>query len=140
MTAQKNSRQKEILNWLAPPVNHIDYYTVDLIAARKLRHERTCQWMLSKEAFLEFLARSPSQESLLWVHGQPGAGKTIVSSFLIDIFQDQDRKVQEHPTDVLYFFCKDTYACLFCTSSFKHFHPCIRKPCSRIPTDSLNLV
>ena len=107
LETQASSRQKEILTWLAPTVSHIEYYIDDLATARGLRHEGTCHWILNKESFLIFLAESSSQESLLWVNAQPGAGKTIIASFLVDEFQNA--KMQKHQSVVLYFFCKNTY-------------------------------
>ena len=106
MTAQTSSRKKEILMWLAPTASDLDYYSNELTSALKIRHEGTCRWILSKKAYLEFLASSPSQESLLWVYAQPGTGKTVVSSFLIDQFRGG--LSEENSSYVLYFFCKIT--------------------------------
>ena len=107
MESQSSSRQKEILTWLSPTVSHIEYYTDDLATARSLRLEGTCHWILKNDTFHGYLTGPLPRESLLWVHAQPGAGKTIIASFLIETFQNA--KVQEQPSVVLYFFCKNTY-------------------------------
>lgn len=76
---------KEIVRWLAPIEYEAEYYTEDLEHARKLRHPGTCEWIRSQLGFQRWLESTvSSSESLLWIHAIPGAGKTILSSFLID--------------------------------------------------------
>ena len=73
------------MRWLAPIEYEAEYYTEDLEHARKLRHPGTCEWIRSQLNFRRWSeATASSSESLLWIHAIPGAGKTVLSSFLID--------------------------------------------------------
>ena len=108
LETQWSARQKEITAWLAPAAYDVDYYVSDLAAAQALRHPKTCQWLLDKERFLEFSGPSALEESLLWIFAKPGAGKTILSSFLID--HHQSKQAYGSPNNVFYFFCKNTDA------------------------------
>lgn len=44
----------------------------------------TCTWILKHEAFAEWMDDVRSKPRVLWVHGNAGGGKSILSSFLID--------------------------------------------------------
>jgi hypothetical protein len=106
--SQRSARQKEIIAWLAPTAYDVDYYTSDLAAAHAFRYPKTCQWLLDKETFLEFSGPSALKEPLLWIFAKPGAGKTILSSFLIEYYQA--KRPDETSSNVFYFFCKNTDA------------------------------
>ncbi|KAF9874662.1 ankyrin repeat protein [Colletotrichum karsti] len=47
----------------------------------------TCQWFLSHKAFMSWLKDTSS--ALLWVTANPGCGKTVLSSFLVDVLSRQ---------------------------------------------------
>lgn len=97
-------RRKEITIWLAPIAYHADYFVRDQEAARALRHPNTCRWVLSKDEFLEW-SNDTAIKLPLWIYAKPGAGKTILSSFLIDHYQRSNASGE--PGKVFYFFCKD---------------------------------
>ncbi|KAB5576232.1 hypothetical protein GE09DRAFT_1185021 [Coniochaeta sp. 2T2.1] len=51
-------------------------------------HEReTGTWLLRLPQWNEWLHR-PDSTQLLWLHGIPGAGKTVLASFLIEVLKD----------------------------------------------------
>ena len=104
---QSLTRRKEITAWLAPTAYDVEYYSNDLANARALRHPNTCKWVLNKQEVIQLsISTERSEESLLWICANPGAGKTILSSFLIDHFKscEADSAVE----NVFYFFCKET--------------------------------
>jgi hypothetical protein len=77
MSATVNADQKtEILNWLTP----IDYgpQQSDFISRRQ---EGTGQWLLDSTEFQQWLNKS---KQTLFCPGIPGAGKTIMSSIVVD--------------------------------------------------------
>jgi hypothetical protein len=83
--ANTASAHKEIVQWLAPIEYEAEYYTEDLELARKLRHPGTCEWIRLQPNFQSWSkSTAGSRESLLWIYAIPGAGKTVLSSFLID--------------------------------------------------------
>jgi hypothetical protein len=70
-------RQKrdQIKDWLSPPDPSTNYNK-----ALQQRQEGTGTWLLQSEEFTQWNTR---QNSLLWLYGIPGCGKTILSSTAI---------------------------------------------------------
>ncbi|KAF6816272.1 zinc finger protein, partial [Colletotrichum plurivorum] len=59
------------------------------------------RWLFDKPEFKRWFDTFPPIPGLLWLNGTPGAGKTILSSLVID----EARGLARKPT-VLYFYCK----------------------------------
>ena len=106
LNAHSSAAQREIIEWLAPVAYNVDYYIDDLATARRLRHPNTCLWFLEKDEYASFEGKA-SAAHLLWIYARPGAGKTILSSFLIDHSVEND---ESRPCKVLFFFCKNADA------------------------------
>ncbi|KAJ5775210.1 uncharacterized protein N7511_000221 [Penicillium nucicola] len=68
-------------------------------------HDGTCQWVLSHETFRRWL--SGTENSTLWCFGDPGSGKTILTSIIIN---DVDEKTRGTDTAIAFMYCnyKDT--------------------------------
>jgi ankyrin repeat protein len=64
--------------------------------------EGTCCWILGHPQYLDWIAE---RKPLLWVTGDPGCGKTILSSYLIQHLTT-DSKFKP-PSNVFFFFCDD---------------------------------
>ncbi|KFY84990.1 hypothetical protein V500_08810 [Pseudogymnoascus sp. VKM F-4518 (FW-2643)] len=62
----------------------------------------TCVWFTHTEKFQQWQEQSTS--NILWVTADPGCGKSVLSSFLIDICQSTKRS---RAVNVCYFFFKD---------------------------------
>src|SRR5437016_684496 len=62
--------------------------------------EGTCKWILQHQKYKDWF--NASQSALLWVSGEPGCGKTVLASFLIDELQTRLPN-----TTICYFFCDD---------------------------------
>lgn len=101
--AQTTSKHKDIIAWLAPERYAVDYCTDHSEDAKAVRHSNTCQWLLSTDAFVQFCHVTRSCGSFLWIYAQPGAGKIVLSAFLIAHFA-----LHQQSDCVLSFFCKDT--------------------------------
>ena len=101
--AEESQRHREIVKWLSPPARDARYYVEDFTAACKDRHPGTCEWVLAKPEFQRWLG-SESAEPLgrmSWVFAIAGAGKTVVSAFIIGHCQ---AFFKAPVTSVLYFF------------------------------------
>lgn len=106
LEAQSSTRRKEITAWLAPVAYDVEYFSKDLASARALRHPKTCGWVLDRTEVVQLCDTSHgSRKSLLWICANPGAGKTILSSFLIDHFESEEPDPARK--NVFYFFCKN---------------------------------
>ena len=65
----------KLFDWLPAPDP-----AVNLASARDRRQKDTGNWLLQSPAFLDWKATA---NSLMWLHGKPGSGKTILSSTAI---------------------------------------------------------
>ncbi|KAG0131111.1 hypothetical protein HOY82DRAFT_485486, partial [Tuber indicum] len=88
-------KQKRIRDWLSsadPQPNHL--------AARKLCQYGTGRWFTETKEFQDWLKGG---KSFLWLHGIPGAGKTILLSTVIE---HVSAKFAKEPGSMLaYFYC-----------------------------------
>ncbi len=75
----------------------------DFANARAARHPNTCQWLLARGTFVHFNEVTSRGSAFLWIHAQPGAGKTVLAAFIVDHFA-----LRHQSGCVLFFFCKDT--------------------------------
>ncbi|KAH7389091.1 hypothetical protein BKA64DRAFT_711194 [Cadophora sp. MPI-SDFR-AT-0126] len=76
-TREQIEERKQFLEW----VSDIDYEaTFDEIIKKK--HPGTGEWLLTHRTF-KYWVNNPAA-SLLWCHGKPGAGKSVLSSIVLD--------------------------------------------------------
>ncbi|KAH7379601.1 hypothetical protein BKA66DRAFT_550433 [Pyrenochaeta sp. MPI-SDFR-AT-0127] len=67
------------------------------------RHEkRTCEWVHRVDQWNDWLHR---QRRLLWIHGIPGAGKTVLASYLIQQTITYCESQLSEQTACLYYYC-----------------------------------
>ena len=87
------SQTKRIMDWLSP----VDPST-NFNSAQEKHHSGTGSWFFKHRSFVDWKAR---QSGILWLHGIPGSGKTVLSSTIITHL----RMNQDDPTKcVLNFF------------------------------------
>ncbi|KAH8977717.1 hypothetical protein EDB92DRAFT_708792 [Lactarius akahatsu] len=70
----KNESRKDLRKWIAPPDPSVNYNT-----ASGAHHEGTAAWCTEGKTLADWKASG----SLLWIHGKPGSGKSILSSVII---------------------------------------------------------
>lgn len=75
---------------------------LDVQSRKGKRLERTCEWVLKREEFTTWAANSDSQ--LLCITGSPGIGKTMMSTFLIQVLKE---KVEKSPDKAFAYFIYD---------------------------------
>ncbi|KAH0444749.1 zinc finger protein [Colletotrichum camelliae] len=91
--------RRELYGWLHSANFKNDHHRFKMIRAA---YPNTCRWLLSKREFRRWFDRFPSTiPALLWLNGIPGAGKTILSSMIVD----EAQSLAEKPT-VLFFYCR----------------------------------
>ncbi|KAK4182866.1 ankyrin repeat protein [Podospora australis] len=61
----------------------------------------TCQWVVEHPKFEGWL--SSSETPLLWISGDPGCGKSVLASFLVERLTEMSKTTR---LNVCYFFCK----------------------------------
>ncbi|CZR48711.1 uncharacterized protein FPRO_03968 [Fusarium proliferatum ET1] len=91
-------RIRDLHVWLAaPPLNDVFNDSNDK------RVEKTCEWILHRDEFLEWQKPSSSSK-LLWIKGPAGFGKTVLCARIV---QELERTAQE---PIAYFFLSSRYA------------------------------
>lgn len=88
--------REDVLKWVGATSSQADF-----LAAQHARVSDTCEWILQREELRDWLDVSPSRKipKVLWIHGKPGAGKTIISAKLAEHLQDTS------VSPFAYFFC-----------------------------------
>lgn len=71
----------------------------DLVAVDEARMSGTCRWFSAKENYIKCSGSSPEAPHILWVHGRPAAGKSVLAGYVI-------RQLQERNANCSYFFFK----------------------------------
>ncbi|KAI9461937.1 hypothetical protein BJY52DRAFT_1222141 [Lactarius psammicola] len=69
-----NELRKDLRKWIAPPDPSVNYN-----AASGAHHEGTAAWCTKGNTLADWEASG----SLLWIHGKPGSGKSILSSVIV---------------------------------------------------------
>ena len=102
------SSHRDIVRWLAPLNHEANYFVDDLRSACDSRHPGTCTWIVDRPEFEMWmnLGHNDPVARMLWMTGVPGAGKTILSSFVISTCFEVLGKEPSRP--ILYFFFKNT--------------------------------
>lgn len=74
----------KLTKWLSPAdIYEPNFYQHDFEKANKKRHKGTCEWILRKDLYRTWESMPDIHGALLVIYGIPGAGKTILSSFLV---------------------------------------------------------
>ena len=118
LQSETERRKKEIYQWLGYD-DSAKLYQRELCGVRK-ESPKCGLWLLEKEAFQKWANPQLCLSPLLWMHGQPGAGKTVLASLIIETCQNKD-------CSVIYFYCKqadanrDNFAALACAMVWQVF-------------------
>jgi hypothetical protein len=87
----------QVLEWLVttdPSPNHNN--------ACELHEEHTGEWLINSPEYTGWLER---RNRFLWLHGIPGAGKTVLASY---VFQNVEALVEDSAPEVpgcAYYYC-----------------------------------
>ncbi|KAI0543740.1 hypothetical protein F4679DRAFT_592288 [Xylaria curta] len=87
--ADQRSLKNDIGRWIMGQ-SGVDFkgdYEVQL----DLRHENTCTWILEDRRFLDWY--ESRDNALLWYNAQPGSGKSVLASAVIDYLAQKEKKV-----------------------------------------------
>ncbi|EHK47119.1 hypothetical protein TRIATDRAFT_317064 [Trichoderma atroviride IMI 206040] len=85
----------------------LDYISTIPIGEHQLekqeaRTPETCEWLLSHSIFLEW---KDSRSSILWLQGNVGAGKSFLTSKVIEYILATRKRNAEHDEGFAYFYC-----------------------------------
>ncbi|QPC63094.1 hypothetical protein HYE67_005325 [Fusarium culmorum] len=88
----------KILQWVSDILYESDHYI-----ARKGRVDGTGEWLMGHEVYETW--QRPDTSNLMWLNGIPGAGKTKLSSRVVDDLLARLPKEAEENTGFAYFYC-----------------------------------
>src|SRR5437762_1461341 len=89
----------ELLLWMSSSYSLIEAW---LFEYRNKRREGTLKWADSSPQFNAWRSSlAGSKESILWIHGPPGFGKSVLATYYIDAIRNRHRN-----SIVAYFFCR----------------------------------
>ncbi|OQD62738.1 hypothetical protein PENPOL_c011G02956 [Penicillium polonicum] len=94
-------QRRQMLDWLSTQP-YLDHHTT--IKLRVL--DGTCQWVLQHPSFTEW--KGESTNSLLWLHGAQGAGKSCLASVVIDDGMNVSTQIEDFAH--AYFYCSRSTA------------------------------
>ncbi|PGH01146.1 hypothetical protein AJ79_08017 [Helicocarpus griseus UAMH5409] len=80
-------------------------HTIDrakLITAKGRRVENTCEWIKENDLYHSWL--EPNGQPLLWICGGPGKGKTMLSIYLSEQFEEIAQT--SNTNQLIYYFCR----------------------------------
>ncbi|CAG7932985.1 unnamed protein product [Penicillium olsonii] len=89
--------ERELLEWISP----IPYGTHHRVRVES-RTPDTCDWLIQHKKFSEWIDHGSS--TILWLRGSMGAGKTYLTSRVIDHVQDLLESSSDH-AGFAYFYC-----------------------------------
>ena len=95
--AQLESQRQEVYRWL----QHTDPSPLHYRAQD--RYEAgTGHWMIRSSEWTKWLDKS---QRFLWVHGIPGAGKTVLMSHLIEQMKQNVARTRDKWSALVYYYC-----------------------------------
>ncbi|KAL2202471.1 hypothetical protein CC79DRAFT_1313249 [Sarocladium strictum] len=92
------SQVNDVREWLSPPDPSTDFHE-----ALKQRHANTGKWFLQSKKYQDWRTTS---HAFLWLYARPGAGKTVLSSTIIENLRASE--VEVRTTLFFYFTFRDT--------------------------------
>ncbi|KAI0190822.1 hypothetical protein F4808DRAFT_476479 [Astrocystis sublimbata] len=99
---EQNDRQLQaICSWLR--ANDSDQVVIyDQVSSEASRHPGTCSWIISQAMIASWLGKQ-SNSPILWLQGNPGCGKSVISTQIINFLGTQSSIIISH-------FCDSSYA------------------------------
>lgn len=92
-----DSQKREVCSWF----QHTDP-SPRYNAARELFEEGTCDWILRSQEWNDWIQL---KTRCVWIHGIPGAGKTIIATYLIDELQSCYPENTDSKKASVYYYC-----------------------------------
>jgi Cdc6-like AAA superfamily ATPase len=92
---QSDQTSKEVRLWLQPSDNVGDWRKL-----QQVQTAETCTWLLDKDTYNTWVDAKDS--SILWIYGNPGSGKSVLASYIIEQLQPQD---DASALPLIYYFC-----------------------------------
>lgn len=86
-TARSELERKESRNQLSNIRQYLgvsEVFEDDFFTAQDARMPGSCQWISTKETYVQWRDGVPRHGRILWVNGKPAAGKSVLAGYVID--------------------------------------------------------
>ncbi|KAI2626632.1 hypothetical protein GGR54DRAFT_637201 [Hypoxylon sp. NC1633] len=95
-----DGEKRSVLAWLRPKVDMYEFHNEQ----HDKQEDETCEWLTNSNGWEQWLDGGSSElggyHRFIWIYGIPGAGKTVLASFLIDDIAKHCRA-----TGFSYYYC-----------------------------------
>jgi hypothetical protein len=97
------SERKEALEWLQskchdPSATHSNIF--------RNHEEHTSSWLCKWKKWNSWLQlEKPPEDRFLWIHGIPGAGKSVLASFIIESIRSHCKHNTQRPLGYAFYYC-----------------------------------
>ncbi|EAW21800.1 NACHT and WD domain protein [Aspergillus fischeri NRRL 181] len=75
------------INDLSEYLDVSDKFEDDLILVQDVRLPGTCEWIKSKESYLQWQDNDPDASRVFWLYGKPASGKSVLSEHLVSLLR-----------------------------------------------------
>jgi hypothetical protein len=89
-------REQSALERLRNALGILDEVNVDLDLLTEKALQGSCQWLLQRQNFLDWVHNPQQVPSLMWITGMPGSGKSTLASFVINFLRNQQVACHYH--------------------------------------------
>ncbi|KAG2024685.1 hypothetical protein GB937_003382 [Aspergillus fischeri] len=88
-SAQKSKERllRSNINDLSEYLDVSDKFEDDLILVQDVRLPGTCEWIKSKESYLQWQDNDPDASRVFWLYGKPASGKSVLSEHLVSLLR-----------------------------------------------------
>ena len=101
-TAEDRQRCQIVNGWLSN--GSIAKEDQEAHSSRRRHDLSSGLWLLQKDEIRNWLDRGAYQSPIVWMNGPPGAGKTVLTSCVVE--ECQQRYAQDPEAAIAYFYCK----------------------------------
>ncbi|KAM7220383.1 hypothetical protein V8F06_004162 [Rhypophila decipiens] len=110
---RKEDKRHEVLTWMSTPgVPQSEYHAK--FKETRAEFPETGRWILCEEKMFDWMEKEVHTHSMLWLNGKRGAGKTILTSLLVD----ECMEVEGFKTT--YFYCHENDTCMSILKGLLH--------------------
>ncbi|KAL8666382.1 MAG: hypothetical protein Q9168_007488 [Polycauliona sp. 1 TL-2023] len=122
---QEDLKNDQVLKWLNAPGVAQDHHR----AKEKRGAETTGRWLIESD---DYASWKTQPQSIYWLHGMLGCGKTILASTIVDdLFKDCGKS----SSSLAYFYCSDRHDCSRILRSLLQQLSSQNRDCSRMLQD-----
>ncbi|KAJ5721536.1 uncharacterized protein N7483_009470 [Penicillium malachiteum] len=96
---------KEILDWVSTNMPHNDHIRILEHGKLNSDYAQSGKWLFCRSEFESWRNTSDESQSVLWLPGPVGTGKSSLVCLVVEQFLNQSRPIGEEPDRMAFFYC-----------------------------------